>query len=175
MTTGADTGVSTYSGTAKTFHWAVAALVLLMLYGGFTLSRETAGLHAGIGIIVLILMLARLVWRSRTAMPELVAGMPRWQQIAARATHHALLALIALQPVFGLVMAASSKYNLKPFGLFGLQIGRNDPVHSVAQFLHNTNAFIIAALFALHTVASIYHHFVLRDATLKRMIPLAKV
>jgi cytochrome b561 len=170
----ADTGAA-YSGTAKTFHWVVAALVLLMLYGGFTLSKETAGLHAGIGIIVLMLMLIRLGWRSRTAMPELISGMPRWQQIAAKATHHGLLALITLQPVFGLVTAASSKYNLQPFGLFGLQIGRNDPIHSVAQFLHDTNALIIAALFALHTLASLYHHFVLRDATLRRMLPLAKV
>ncbi len=166
---------TTYSGTAKTFHWVVAALVLLMLYGGFTLSKGTAGLHAGIGIIILILMLARLAWRSRTAMPDLVAGMPRWQRIAAKATHHGLLALITLQPIFGLIMAASSKYNLKPFGLFDMQIGRNDPIHSVAQFLHNTNALIIAALFALHTLASLYHHFVLRDATLRRMLPLAKV
>ncbi|HEX7775668.1 MAG TPA: cytochrome b [Parvibaculum sp.] len=163
-----------YSGTAKTFHWTVAALVLLMLYGGYTMTKETVGTHAGIGIVILILMLARLAWRSRTAMPELVAGMPRWQQIAAKATHHGLLALITLQPIFGLTMAASSKYNLKPFGLFGLQIGQNDAIHELAEVLHNTNAVIIAVLFALHTLAALYHHVVKRDATLKRMIPFAK-
>ena len=45
-----------FGGSSKALHWTVSVLVLLMLYGGATLSRETATWHFGFGIITLIVM-----------------------------------------------------------------------------------------------------------------------
>ncbi|MDO8421038.1 MAG: cytochrome b [Parvibaculum sp.] len=172
---------SSYNGVAKSFHWIIMILVLLMLYGGFTsesLPKEDRlgffQTHAGLGLVILILMLARLVWRLSHPVPALPVGLPRWQQIASKATHHGLYALVILQPIFGLILATSSKFNLKAFGLLGLQIAPNETVHQVGETLHGINAWVITALIGLHVAAALYHHFILRDNVLKRMLPFVK-
>tara|TARA_R110000868_G_scaffold390430_1_gene660109 strand:+ start:650 stop:1177 length:528 start_codon:yes stop_codon:yes gene_type:complete len=170
-----------YSGFAKTLHWTIMVLVLLMLYGGFTsedLPKEDRlgffQTHAGIGIIVLLLMITRLLWRLNHPAPALPDGMPRWQQIASKATHHGFYLLVILQPVIGLMIVSTSKFNLKAFGVLGLQIAPNETVHGIGEKLHGANAWAITALIALHVAAALYHHFVRRDNVLKRMLPFVK-
>tara|TARA_R110000824_G_scaffold118960_2_gene271495 strand:+ start:114341 stop:114868 length:528 start_codon:yes stop_codon:yes gene_type:complete len=170
-----------YSGIAKTLHWTIMVLVLLMLYGGFTsedLPKEDRlgffQTHAGLGIIVLILMLVRIVWRRSHPAPALPEGLPRWQQIASKATHHGLYLLVIAQPVIGLMLVSTSKFNLKAFGVFGLQIAPNEMIHEIGETLHGVNAWIITALIALHVLAALYHHFVRKDNVLKRMLPFVK-
>lgn len=173
---------SSYSGVAKSLHWIIMILVLLMLYGGFTsedLPKEARlgffQTHAGLGLVILTLMLIRLVWRYSHPAPALPVGMPRWQQIASKASHHGLYALVILQPIFGLMLVSSSKFNLKAFGVLGLQIAPNETIHEIGETLHGINAWIITALIVAHTVAALYHHFIRKDTVLKRMLPFAKV
>lgn len=170
-----------YSGVAKSLHWIIMILVLLMLYGGFTsesLPKEDRlgffQTHAGLGLVILVLMLARLIWRRSHPAPALPDGMPRWQQIASKATHHGLYLLVILQPLFGLLTVSTSKFNLKAFGALGLQISPNEALHGLGEELHEITAFIITALIVLHVVAALYHHFILRDNVLKRMLPFVK-
>ena len=170
-----------YSSIAKTFHWTIMVLVLLMLYGGFTsedLPKEDRlgffQTHAGLGIVILILMLGRILWRRTHPVPDLPDNMPRWQQIASKATHHGLYLLVLLQPIFGLLTVSASKFNLKAFGVVGLQVAPNETIHEIGETLHGINAWIITALIALHFAAALYHHFILRDNVLKRMLPFVK-
>ncbi len=170
-----------YSGIAKSFHWVIVVLIALMLYGGWTaedLPRDerltVMQLHAGIGLIILILMASRLAWRIGHPAPALPADLPRWQVIASKATHHGLYFFVILQPLLGLLLTTTSKGNLKPFGLFGLQIAPNAPLHNLGETLHAINAYLIATLIGLHIVAALYHHFIRRDNVLKRMLPFVK-
>lgn len=181
VASGADARQS-YSGVAKAFHWTIVLLIAYMLYNGWTaddVPREARGgvmqLHAGFGIIVLVLMAARLAWRVGHPAPALPSDLPRWQVIASRATHHGLYFLVILQPLLGLTLGiTSTKSNLMPFGLFGLQAVPNNAIHHVAGLLHGLNAYLIAALVVLHILAALYHHFVRHDAVLKRMLPFVK-
>jgi cytochrome b561 len=173
--------VQSYDAVAKTLHWAIVILILPMLYYGFqadNLPKEDRlgffQLHAGIGLVILLLMLARFVWRIGHPAPPLPAGMPRWQQIAAKASHHGFYLLVILQPLFGLLLTTTSKGNLKPFGLFGLHIAQNETLHEIGETLHGLNAWVLVALIAGHVLAALYHHFVRRDNVLKRMIPFVK-
>ena len=63
---------SSFSTSMKSLHWAIAVLVLLMIYGGFTLSRETATLHFGFGIVILALM---VIWQGKKANNEYFKSM----------------------------------------------------------------------------------------------------
>ncbi len=171
-----------YDGVAKTLHWAIMILVLPMLYYGFNAENmpkeDRLGffqLHSGVGIIILLLMLARLVWRRLHPVPALPADMPHWQQIASKATHHGLYFLVIMQPVLGLIIAGASKFNLKAFGVLGLQIAPNKMIHDAAETLHGINAWVITALIALHVLAALYHHFIRKDVVLRRMLPFTKV
>lgn len=170
-----------YDAVAKTLHWAIVILVLPMLYYGFqaeNLPKEDRlgffQTHAGVGLVILLLMLARLAWRIAHPAPVLPADLPRWQQIASKATHHGLYLLVILQPLFGLLTTTASKFNLKAFGVLGLQIAPNETIHEIGETLHGLDAWLIVALIALHTGAALYHHFVRRDNVLKRMIPFAR-
>jgi len=171
-----------YTGVAKTLHWVIMILLALMLYGGWAaegLPREERLValqgHAGLGIIVLVLMIARLLWRAIHPAPPLPDDLPRWQRIAATATHHSLYLAVILQPLAGLAMTmTSSRRNLRPFDLFGLQVAPNQAIHSIGHDLHAILPIVIIALIAAHAAAALYHHFVRRDNVLKRMLPFAK-
>lgn len=164
---------ASFSRGMKSFHWAVGVLVLVMLYSGFTLSRETATWHFGFGIGVLVLMVLWLAFKTRAPRPAF-PDMPRWQQIAARATHHSLYALVTLQPLFGLLLVMTSKGDPYAFGVIPLKIAQNDTLHEIGEWLHVVNAFIIAALVALHILGALYHHLLMRDNVLKRMLPFGQ-
>jgi len=170
-----------YTGTARTFHWAVAILVLLMLYGGWTLEdlpkeerAEVIRIHAGIGLTVLVLMLGRLFWRLKHPAPGLPADMPGWQQAAARGAHHALYFCVILQPLLGLMLGFTSQRDLRPFDLFSLQLMPSESLHEAAEVAHAVNAWLIALLVCMHVLAALYHHFVRRDDVLKRMLPFVR-
>ncbi len=164
---------SSFTTPVKTLHWALAVLVLIMLYGGFTLSRETATMHFGTGLVVLVLMVVWLAIRGRNPRPAQV-DMPRWQQIASKAVHHGLYASVTLQPVFGLLMVTTSKGEPVAYGVIPLKIAQNDTINEVGHVLHGLNGYLLAALVTLHILAALYHHVVLRDNVLRRMLPFAK-
>lgn len=165
---------SSFGTRMKTLHWATAVLVLIMLYGGFTLSRETATLHFGTGLVVLVLMVIWLAVRRASVRPA-YTPMPRWQEIAAKATHHGLYACVTLQPIFGLLMVATSKGEPVAYGVIPLKIAQNDTINEIGHVLHGVNGFIIAGLVGLHILAVLYHQIVLKDNLVKRMLPFAKV
>ena len=165
---------SSFATRVKSLHWAIAVLVLLMIYGGFNMTRETATVHFGVGIIVLTLMVIWLATRGSTPRPA-YPDMPRWQEIAAKAVHHSLYASITLQPVFGLMMVMFSKREPVAFGVIPLKIVQNDTINAIGHTLHGINAWILTALVAVHILAALYHHLILKDNVLKRMLPFAKV
>jgi len=55
-----------------------------------------------------------------------------------------------------------------------LKIARNDTLHEIGEWLHVINAYAIVALVAVHILAALYHHIILKDNVLKRMLPFAK-
>lgn len=164
---------SSFGTKIKSLHWAIAVLVLIMLYGGFTLSRETATYHFGTGLVILVLMVIWLAVKGGSPRPA-YPPMPRWQEIAAKATHHSLYALVTLQPIFGLLLVTTSKGEPTAFGVIPLKVAQNDMLHEIGETLHVINAYLILTLVTLHILAALYHHVVLRDNVLKRMLPFAK-
>lgn len=164
---------SSFGTSIKSLHWAIAVLVLLMIYGGFAMTRESATVHFGIGLVVLVLMVVWLTARGRSPRPA-YPPMPRWQEIAAKAVHHSLYASITLQPVFGLMMVVFSKGEPVAFGVIPLKVIQNDTINAIGHTLHGVNAWILTALIAVHIFAALYHHFVLKDNVLRRMLPFAK-
>ena len=71
-------------------------------------------------------------------------------------------------------MVTTSKRDPVAFNVIPLKIAQNDTINSIGRELHEINAWILTALVAVHILAALYHHFILKDNVLKRMLPFAK-
>ncbi len=172
-----------YGAIPQALHWTTVVLVLLAwLLGQFgddlpTRAAEATGLfiHMSAGLLVLALLVLRLLWRVGDASP---AAEPTafgvWLDRAADLAHWALYALLIAVPVSGIVLQFARGYALPLFGMseiaspWAADRAFSRSVREVHEVL--ANALVILA--AVHAAAALFHHWVLRDRTLVRMLPL---
>lgn len=177
--------VEIYSGTARAFHWIVVALVLvqlplgyLMVYRGTTLNIWDAltntlySSHKLIGMVILVVMLARLAYRLIHGAPADEPTLEPWQKTVSHLTHWALYGLLIGVPVVGWL--AVSLYGATGiFGWFTLPslADKDEAAAARVFFLHFLGALAITGLVAMHIAAALFHHFARKDAVLRRMLP----
>jgi cytochrome b561 len=170
-----------YSSVARAFHWVTAALVLTSIPIGLTMvnvpNLGATGdtlfhLHRSIGATVLVITVARLIYRLRHPAPPLPAEMSALQRSVARATHWALYVLLIVQPIMGWIATSAYRAPVLYFWLFELPpIWREDRAFSETMFaVHMTIGVFIAVLITVHIAAALHHHFIQRDRVLMRMV-----
>ncbi len=107
--------VRRYTATAITLHWLIALLVLcsatLGLYMvGLSLSPAKLKFyswHKWIGVSIFLLAVLRVLWRLTHSAPAMPAATPRWQRVAAAASHLLLYLLIIVIPLSGWLMSSA--------------------------------------------------------------------
>ncbi len=173
-----------YGAVAMILHWAVVVLVMCAwLTGQFgdALPRgpqREAGefIHILLGLSILALAAARLVWRVTDPPPSEETALGRWSEWAARATHYILYALLVAAPVVGIAVQFARGHALPVFGLFEIA----SPWAADRNFardlkeLHEALANALVILVGLHAAAALVHHYVLHDRTLVRMLPWSR-
>jgi cytochrome b561 len=171
--------VSRYSPVAQSLHWIMAALILFSGILGLLLDDWPKAsklfwinIHAQVGLLVLVLLLARIWWRRTHTPPELP---PEVSDISRRVSHPAHLLIYALMLVTPLVGIVAFVWHARvfDFGLFSIDFGvkSNGPVYHQAEDIHLWLTYGLFALVAGHAVAALWHHFISRDAVLLRMLP----
>jgi cytochrome b561 len=168
-----------YSPVAVALHWIMAALILFA--GGFGLlldgwPRDSKlfwiNIHAQVGLLILVLLIARFWWRRTHTPPPLP---PEVSEISRRVSHPAhmlIYVLMLITPLVGIV-AFVWHARVLDFGLFSIDFGvkSNSPVYHRAEDIHLWLTYGLFALVAGHAVAALWHHFVSRDSVLLRMWP----
>ena len=176
-----DNSPERYGTVAVAFHWLVALLLAgLVALGLYMVSLPDAGFdkrkivlilyHKEFGILVLLLALARLAWRLRGPMPRLEPA-PGWQKVAARFVHLWLYALTIVLPLTGWVMSSAAALPVSFFG-FGFlpdMVAYDEYLFRAFRVMHKWLAYGLIAVVAVHAGAALWHHFVTRDATLRKM------
>lgn len=171
-----------FSVTAKWLHWAVAFFMLSVIsvaWGFAFVSPEDRAegipVHVSIGLIVLVLTLVRLSWRKVAPPPETPATAPGWMHKGAKVGHFMLYGLILFQGVIGIWMAALSPVDIRFFNTFDLSALAPSSAGSLVYLrkLHFAGASLLAASLIGHVAAAIWHHVVLRDDVLIRMLPFS--
>lgn len=177
----------TWGWVSRTLHWLIAVLILCLGVVGLAIANHafpqtpkyfwiwTA--HKSLGITVLALMLARLLWRLYAGAPKPVPNTPSWQHAVATLTHWLLYALALAIPFSGWLYDSAS--GLRPFKFFGTfavpkLVAPDEALRHTAHFLHEWGFWALILLVLAHAGAALYHHLFLRDATLTRMLPFAK-
>ncbi len=172
-------------GTISTLlHWLMFALIaagyafieLRELFPKGSDPREAMkALHFMLGLSVLLLALPRLLIRASSITPTIEPEPVAWQQIAARWTHLSLYLFMLIMPLLGWTLLSAAG---KPIPFFGLQlpalVGENKDLAELVKEAHETLGTIGYVLIGLHGLAAFFHHFIQRDNTLTRMLPLSK-
>lgn len=128
--------------------------------------------HFMLGLSVFVLVWVRLIARRR--MPWLAAegGWTRWPALAV---HVALYGGMIALPLLGW-MTLSAEGDPIPF--FGLSlpplIGQDKDLAHQLEDLHKTIGEAGYWLIGLHALAAVFHHYVLKDGTLRRMLPVRR-
>ena len=89
---------------------------------------------------------------------------------AAKTVHYLLYAFMFIQPITGWFMSSAAGYPPSFFGLFTFP-GPSKNMHEALMFnaMHSGAAYILLTLFIMHVGAALFHHFVMKDNTLRRM------
>ncbi|MEM7121518.1 MAG: cytochrome b [Pseudomonadota bacterium] len=160
-------------------HWTVAVVIIALLAIGLYMDTLPRGaeltwwinLHKSLGVFVLIYGFWRVLWRVVWRFPDDVAVMPRWQEVAAKAVHIALLLCILGMPISGYIMSSTGGHPVSFFSLFSLPaLPESGSVNKIAGGVHEWLAYALIAIIVVHVAAAVKHHVVDKDATLKRMV-----
>ena len=167
-----------HAPTTIALHWLTAALVVALWTIGKTIDLAPRGalrvdyrsLHMAFGVTLGVVLIVRLAWRVTQGgmLPPLDHGLLR---VIARATHWLLYALMLVTVGLGVAnvwVQGDSIFNLVQVPQ--LVPGDRALVHRIGD-RHALAANAVLILAGLHSAAALFHHVVLRDATLRRMLP----
>lgn len=173
--------LTSFGSIAKSFHWMIACLILAMLALGFFLEdipsdwQECAyTIHKSTGIIILLLMLLRLGWRWCNIQPAYASTYPLVLRFLAHASHYAIYFVVIAMPISGWIMATAAGKIPHFLGWFYFPmpgITLNEALAGQMFQVHNFLAIVLIVLISLHVLAALFHHFVLGDNVLVRMLP----
>lgn len=170
-----------YHALSIAVHWltlallvAVYALILLReLYPKGSDPRETMkALHFMLGLTVFGIVFVRLALRLAFRAPPITPAPQAWMQFLAKAMYILLYAFMLVMPLLGWLALSGEG---KPIPFFGLQlpalIGTDKALGHQFEEIHETIGTIGYYLVGLHAGAALFHHYLLRDDTLLRMLP----
>lgn len=129
-------------------------------------------IHKSFGLLAFALIAVRISWVLLNPGPRLLAR-PGWELTAARAARVLLYALLIVVPLSGWLSSSSFGGKTTFFDLFLVpNIWPKDrEMIKVFHATHKYSSFALLGLSAAHMAAALWHHYVLKDETLRRMIP----
>ncbi|TCS41124.1 cytochrome b [Reinekea marinisedimentorum] len=161
-------------------HWSVALLMITATTVGIIMEqmerspeqREIMNIHKSIGLLILVLALARIIWRVKEGKLPSLGAMPRWQEISAASVHGLLLLLTVVMPISGIMMSVSHGRAISFFGVPVIPSSNLDVawLDQLAHVIHGGGKWAIIIIVSVHVVAAIKHQFIDKDGTLSRML-----
>ena len=170
-----------YGSLSIGLHWLMLILLVavccLMEFKGIykkgTPGRNTMmAWHYMLGLSVFALAWLRLAVRLAGNRPKVEPTPPVWLTLLATTWHWILYALLIGLPVLGwLTLSAKGE----PIPFFGAElpplIGKSEAAGKTLKYVHETLARAGYYTLGVHAAAALFHHYVLRDNTLKLMLP----
>lgn len=181
------TDTSKYPASMRVLHWLRAAVVIGTVAAGLTMVNLPDDLpakfellypnHKQFGLLALLLVIAQLLLRARSSVPQLPQSLAPWEKSLSTFTHRAMYVLLILVPLMGYSMSSTfTQSDGVPFFFIAHVpelLPKNDRWFEVFQLLHRVFAYTLLALVVLHVAGALKHRFVDRDAqtdVLRRML-----
>jgi len=173
-----------YVLSLRIIHWvtAVAILAAYLLADAGENGEEDGVNASGVqamqwhytaGLAVLLLVVLRLLIRINAKTPPIVPAPGAFTTMTARLVHLALYAFLIVEPLLGWLQLSygGEQIHLPWLGWhLPALVHPDDQAKELAGELHELIGNIFYAVIGLHVVAALWHHFIRRDNTLKRML-----
>ncbi len=154
---------ATYSKSQIYLHWIIVILVAFQIFSGNAIgalwqdrldgvvpNEPSPTPHTIVGILILILMLARLYLRMTRGVPPLPESEKPAAGMVAKAMHALFYILLIAMPLSGIAA-----------WFFGLEL---------PALLHSLARLVLIPIILIHIAAALMHHFVLKTDVLKRIV-----
>jgi len=172
---------SRYDAVEITLHWATALLVITLyllaqvwsfIHRGAPSRLEMQSIHVSLGICLAVVLMLRIAWRAGPGrrLPSAASGIA---EIASQLVHYAFYLLLVTVVGLGFCFRWSQHVPLSFFGWFVIPAPypfSQSQTYLIGE-LHYWAATTIIVLAGGHACAALFHHYVLRDGVLRRMLP----
>lgn len=167
-----------YDRLAIALHWLTAFLVVSLFalaeIWGFlphgALRKTLEGIHVSLGCLLVVVVVARILWRLLgAARPAHPGTMGKF----AEAGHGVLYLLLLAMVVSGPLKRWAAGHALNVFWLFSIPspIAAVPALRAPVSLVHFWAAWAIIVVAGLHAAVALFHHYLLKDGVLRRMIP----
>jgi cytochrome b561 len=172
---------SRYDAVEITFHWVTALLVITLyllaqiwsfIHRGAPSRLEMQSIHVSLGICLAAVLVLRIAWRVGPGrrLPPATSGIT---EIASECVHYALYLLLVTVVTLGFCFRWSQHVPLSFFGWFVIPAPYpfSQSQAPLIGELHYWVATTIVVLAGGHACAALFHHHILHDGVLRRMLP----
>ena len=169
--------VQRYTSIAVAIHWVSAVLIIAQIILGLKFGDMPKGparielftWHKTVGVVILLLAIARLAVRLTNKPPAFPEGFAKWERAAAVWNHRIFYFLMIALPLTGLSLVGEHS----PNGMTELIGGISMPVLPYLEVAesHTFLAWGMIGLLALHIAAALKHQFYNRSIVSDRMPP----
>jgi cytochrome b561 len=129
--------------------------------------------HKGLGAILLVVVLVRLVWRLTHRPPPFPDTMPPLEQRLARQGHAFMYLLMVVAGVTGYVHVIGLGFPIELLDAIGVPplIPRMERLAVISSFVHRFTVIILIGVVGVHVGEVLRHQWVVKDGIMGRMWP----
>ena len=174
-----------YDAVTIFLHWVIALLVLFMIGLGLYMDHIPVNdpvplhqLHKSVGIVTMLLIVVRVIWRVTHKAPSLPKDMLPAQRMAIGGMEGILYLFQIFLPATGWLMVSSMAMPIVLFGLVSWpliplpqSVMDSGTLAEVMPDIHNWLAWVFGGFIALHILAALYHRFIKKDQIVDRILP----
>ena len=167
-----------YGLVTRLFHWLFAVAILALFAMGWWMTgldyyspyyNSGPYLHKAAGIILLILLVPRFVWRLMNPKPG-DAELKPLERKASALVHWGFYPLLLLLMVSGYLIPTAKGQAIDVFGMFNVpSVLAYEGLAERAGLVHEILAYMTMGLAGVHAAAALKHHYSGKSRILTRM------
>ncbi|MEF3090289.1 cytochrome B [Enterobacter sp. 10-1] len=172
---------SNYGFISMTLHWLTAVVVYAMFALGLwmvtlgyydTWYHRAPGIHKGIGILLMMGLIIRILWRFISPPPPALKSYSKLTRVAAGFAHSLLYLALFTIVISGYLISTADGKSITVFDWFSVPAIVSDAAiqADIAGVLHLWVAWGVVIVSILHGLIAFKHHFIDKDETLLRML-----
>ncbi len=170
-----------YGLIAIALHWLMALILFAMFGLGLWMVElnyydswyhDAPYLHKGIGMLLLMTLVFRLIWRMINVRPALMGA--AWERLVALGVHRLHYVLLFALTITGYLIPTAEGVGIDVLGWFTVPalFSFDKAAADLVGLLHLYLAWAVMGLAAMHAAAALKHHYIDKDSTLLRMFGL---